>query len=80
MPNISLAVVYGWNDTVSLVSFGSIPDGLLDPTMCNAIEAVMGTRSAVGFTKKPVVSADPVSYTHLRANETPEQLGSPRLG
>ena len=29
------------------------------PTMCNAVEAVMGTRSAVGFTKKPVVSADP---------------------
>ena len=28
------------------------------PTMCNAVEAVMGTRSAVGFTKKPVVSAD----------------------
>ena len=29
------------------------------PTMCNAVEAVVGTRSAVGFTKKPVVSADP---------------------
>jgi regulator of RNase E activity RraA len=30
------------------------------PTMCNAVEAVMGTRSAVGFTKKPVVPADPL--------------------
>ena len=34
---ISFAVVYGWNETVSLVSFGSIPDGLLEPTICNAI-------------------------------------------
>ena len=29
------------------------------PTMCNALESVMGTRTAVGFTKKQVVSADP---------------------
>ena len=29
------------------------------PTMCNALEAVMGTRTAVGFTKKQVVPADP---------------------
>ena len=29
------------------------------PTMCNALEAVMGTRTAVGFTKKQVIPADP---------------------
>ena len=29
------------------------------PTMCNALEAVMGTRTAVGFTRKQVISADP---------------------
>ena len=29
------------------------------PTMCNALEAVMGTRTAVGFTKKQVTAADP---------------------
>ena len=29
------------------------------PTMCNALEAVMGSRTAVGFTKKQIVAADP---------------------
>ena len=29
------------------------------PTMCNALEAVMGSRTAVGFTKKQVIATDP---------------------
>ena len=34
---MSFIVMYGWKDTVSLVSFGSTPVGLLDPVICNAI-------------------------------------------
>ena len=44
------------------------------PTMCNAVEAVMGTRSAVGFTKKPVVPADPLLAGGDRAALTPATL------
>ena len=29
------------------------------PTMCNALEVILGTRTAVGFTRKQVVTADP---------------------
>ena len=27
------------------------------PTMCNAMDVILGTRSAIGFTKNPVVKA-----------------------
>ena len=29
------------------------------PTMCNALEVILGSRTAVGFTRQQVVTADP---------------------
>ena len=36
------------------------------PTICNALEHVMGGRTAEGFTKTPVVAADPSLPPNVR--------------